>query len=78
MGKILLTEQIVGMTAMSQGGAVTGTVDDLVIDTETGEIRYLLIRTSGHLLPGKMVDGKGRMVVAYNNVVITGSNLIFS
>ena len=39
----VFSDEIIGKNAMTSGGYPIGTVEDIVIDTETGELKYLQI-----------------------------------
>ncbi len=73
----VFSEEIVGKNAITSGGYPIGTVEDIVIDTETGELRYLLVRPAAGNITQKM-DGKGRAVVTITSIKLTGDNVIVS
>ena len=73
----MLSEELIGRNAMTSGGYPIGTIEEIVIDTETGELKYLLVRPSAGIATQK-TDGKGRSVVAINTLKISGDNIIVS
>jgi sporulation protein YlmC with PRC-barrel domain len=68
-GKIF-SEELIGMTAMTVGGYLLGTVDGLVFDTVTGELRYALIKLRGTPKKGQKMDAAGRAVVDFDDLKI--------
>ena len=74
----IFTDEIIGRNAMTSGGYPIGTVEDIVIDTETGELKYLLIRPSSGNLSTQKTDGRGRAVVSVGSIKISGDNVIVS
>ena len=73
----IFTDEIIGKYAMTSGGYPIGTVEDLVIDTETGEMKYLLVRPATGNITHKM-DGKGRAVISIGSIKVSGDNVIIS
>ncbi len=74
----IFSNEMIGKNAMTNGGYFTGVVEDVVFDTETGYIKYLLIKgTSGSRSTDK-VDSKGRMVLAVTSIQVTGSSVIYT
>ena len=73
----LFTDEIIGKYAMTSGGYPIGSVEDIVIDTETGELKYLLIRpVAGNVT--QRTDGKGRAVITIGSLKVSGDNVIVS
>lgn len=73
----VFSDEIIGKNAMTSGGYPIGTVEDIVIDTETGELKYLLVKPAAGNITQKM-DGKGRAVVTITSLKLTGDNVIVS
>ena len=73
----VFSEEIVGKNAITSGGYPIGTVEDIVIDTDTGELKYLLIRPSAGSHTQR-TDGKGRAVVSINSIKVTNDSVIVS
>ena len=73
----VLVEQIVGKVAMSNGGHRFGIIEDIVLDTDTGEMKYLLIRPEERI-PGGKVDASGRTVVSFSTLKVSDSFVVFS
>lgn len=72
----LLSSQLIGRTAMTSGGYPIGKIDSIVADTETGKIVYLLVNASGSAVTTQKTDAKGRSVIAFNSLKISGENVI--
>lgn len=72
----VFSKEIVGKTAMTSSGYVLGNVEDVVIDTKTGEMKYILIRMTAGMRPGQKIDSKGRAVYAFTTLRIADNNLI--
>jgi sporulation protein YlmC with PRC-barrel domain len=77
MTEVFLGE-VIGKTAMTSGGYPLGTIESIVADTETGELRYLLVKLTSASKPGQKTDAKGRAVIAFNGLKQSGSNIIIS
>jgi len=75
MGDKMFSEEFVGMTAMTVGGYLLGMVDDVVFDTETGELKYLLIKLRGTPKKGQKMDAGGRAIVAFDGLRVSGKNV---
>ena len=73
----VLAEEIIGKVAMSNGGHRFGVIEDIVIETDTGEMKYLLVRSEDRLSGGRM-DANGRTVVSFSTLKITDSYVMFS
>jgi sporulation protein YlmC with PRC-barrel domain len=60
-GRVFISE-IVGKMAVSKDGQLLGHIEDVVIDTATGFIRYLILGATTKV--SEMVDDLGRAVIA--------------
>jgi len=60
-GRVFITE-IAGKMAVSKEGDLLGPIEDIVIDTSTGMVRYLVLRSNTKI--SDMVDDLGRAVIA--------------
>lgn len=78
MSNKIITSELTGKTVMTQGGYPMGQIDDVVIDTETGEFLYLLVNTTQSAGPGQQIDDRGRTVLTFNTMRISGNNVIIS
>jgi sporulation protein YlmC with PRC-barrel domain len=74
----LFSEEIIGKNAITSGGYPIGSVEDIVIDTETGELKYLLVRPAAGNISTQKTDGKGRAVINIGSIKVSGDNVIIS
>ena len=74
----IFSEEMIGKNAMTSGGYPIGTVEDIVIDTETGEIKYILVRPAAGNISTQKTDGKGRAVITITSLKVSGENVIIS
>ena len=72
----IFSDELIGRTAVTSGGYPVGTVEELVVDTGTGEIRYLLIRPTAGGVSSQKTDSKGRAVVSFSNLKLSGDKVI--
>ncbi len=73
----IFSDELIGKSAMTSGGYPIGTIEEIVVDTETGELKYLLVRPSAGIGTQK-TDGKGRAVISVNTMKMSGDNIIVS
>ena len=73
----ILMDQIIGKVATSNGGHRFGRIEDVVIDTDTGEVKYLLIRSEDKLSGGRL-DAQGRTVISFSTLKVTENYVMFS
>lgn len=78
MNDTMFSKQLIGLTAITSGGYPLGVIEDVVIETTTGEMKYLLVRMKTSSKTGQRVDAKGRTVVAFNNLKIVGDNIMIT
>ena len=78
MPRKLLRDEIVGKTVMTSSGALLGTLEELVIDTETGEIKYILVREDSKHSTGHKIDSKGRTVYTFSKMIVGEKNVTVS
>ena len=76
MSDTIFTKELMGLTAMTTGGYPLGIIEDVVIETTTGEMKYLLVKMRTAAKAGQKVDSKGRAVIAFNNLKIVGENVM--
>lgn len=58
-----------GKTVTTGDGMILGVLDNVVIDTNTGEIQHLLIKPSDDLeIRGYQMDAKGRLVLPFKSM----------
>jgi len=74
----VFTDELIGKFAMTSGGYPIGSVEDLVIDTDTGELKYLLVRPASGNMSNQKTDGRGRAVITITSIKVSGDNVIIS
>ncbi len=74
----IFSEELVGKNVMTSGGYPIGTIEEIVIDTDTGEIKYLLVRPVSANMSTQRTDGKGRAVISVGTMKVAGDNIIMS
>ena len=74
----MLTNEIIGKTVMTANGAVLGTLDEMVVDTETGEIKYILVKSDAKYNTGQKIDSKGRCVYTFSKMIVGEKNVTVS
>ena len=72
----IFSDEIIGRNAMTSGGYPIGTVEDVVIDTDTGELKYLLVKAVAGNVSTQKTDGKGRAVISIGTLKVSGDNVI--
>ena len=79
MGSKMFSRELMGKEVETIAGRAVGILEDLVIDTEDGSIKYLLIRASGNVIAGPhKVDEEGRIVVETDRIRVDGNRLIIN
>lgn len=73
----VFTDEIIGKSAMTSGGYPIGVIEDIVIETDTGELKYVLVKPASGNITQRM-DGKGRAVVSVGSIKVSGDNVILS
>ncbi len=74
----VFSSEIIGKIAMTNGGGLVGPVADIVFDTETGEMKYLLVNVSSTYKSAYDLDDRGRAVISFSSIKITDKNVVFS
>ncbi len=58
-----------GKTAMTDDGIILGTIDNFVIDTETGDIEHVLVIPAEDLETREFQkDAQGRLILPFENM----------
>ena len=75
----LFSTEIVGKDVETIAGRPVGTVQDIVVNTDDGSIKYILISAGGTVTSGPhKVDENGRIVVETDRIRISGNKLIIN
>lgn len=73
------SRELIGYVVETIAGNPVGILDDIVIDTLGGRIKYLLIKPSNNVIKGAAkVDEKGRLVVETNRIRIEKDKIIIN
>ena len=78
MARRLLRNEILGKTVMTANGSVLGVLEEMVLDTETGEIKYILVRSDNNRAIGQKIDSKGRCVYTFSKMIVGEKNVTVS
>lgn len=74
----IFSDEIINKVARTVGGFPVGIIEDIVIETETGEMKYLLIKPTSNLISAQKTDSKGRVVVTFNTLKMSGNSVIIA
>ena len=79
MNSTAFVTELLGKEVITISGRTVGVLEDIVIDTEDGLIKYLLVSAKGKITgePHK-VDENGRLVVETDRIRIDGNRLIIN
>ena len=78
MARRLLRNEILGKTVMTANGSVLGVLEEMVLDTETGEIKYILVRSDNNRATGQKIESKGRCVYTFSKMIVGEKNVTVS
>lgn len=75
----MFSRELIGKKVETITGHSLGTLEDIVIDTDHGSIKYLLVSTSGQVIGGPhKVDEEGRIVVETDRIRVEGDKLVIN
>ena len=74
-GRVFISE-IAGKMAVSKDGQLLGHIEDIVIDTSTGIIRYLILGATAKV--SDTVDDMGRAIIPVNKLQLDQEYVIVS
>ncbi len=73
------SRELIGCIVETIAGNPVGVLDDIVIDTVGGRIKYLLIKPAGAIINGPAkVDEKGRLVVETNRIRLENGKIVIN
>ncbi|MCL2334353.1 PRC-barrel domain-containing protein [Candidatus Methanoplasma termitum] len=79
MDNKIFSREIIGKEVETITGRTVGKLEDLVIDTVDGSIKYLLVSASGKVIGEEhKVDDKGRLVVETDRIRFDGNKIIIN
>lgn len=71
--------ELIGLKVETVGGTTVGVLDDIVIDTDSGRIKYLLVKPAGAVISGPAkVDERGRLVVETDRLRVDSRTVIIN
>jgi sporulation protein YlmC with PRC-barrel domain len=75
----IFSKEMLGKEVETITGRTVGVLEDMVIDTDDGSIKYLLISSSGNVMGAEhKVDDKGRIVVETDRIRFDGNKLVIN
>ena len=72
----MLRKELVGKKVITEGGTEVGTVEDFVIDVDSGKVVYVLIKGYGKASSLQKTDDKGRLICAFENIKVFEGHLV--
>jgi len=78
MGERFFATEILGLEAKTADGKKLGKVDDIIVDTRSGEIRYVLLKDCTDICARYKKDPDGRRVVEFKAIDVADGNVILS
>ena len=73
------SKELIGKEVVTITGRTVGVLEDIIIDTEDGSIKYLLISAKGKITgESHKVDENGRLVVETDRIRVDGGRLIIN
>lgn len=73
------SRELIGCVVETISGTSVGILDDIVIDTVGGRVKYLLIKPSDYVINGPAkVDEKGRLVVETNRIRLDNGKIVIN
>ncbi len=75
----VFSKELIGKEVETITGRSVGKLEDIVIDTDDGSIKYLLVSAAGNVIGGPhKLDEKGRMVVETDRIRVDGDRLVIN
>ncbi|MCL2148595.1 MAG: PRC-barrel domain-containing protein [Methanomassiliicoccaceae archaeon] len=79
MGDRAFSREILGRDVETATGRAVGVLEDIVIDTGDGSIKYLIVATAGNVTEGPhRVDERGRAVVETDRIRLKGDKIVIN
>lgn len=73
------SRELIGKTVENVSGNRVGILDDIVIDTVGGRVKYLLIKSANSVISGQAkVDEEGRLVVETNRIRLEDGKIVIN
>lgn len=75
----MFTKELIGLEVETITGRLVGVLDDIVIDTADGSVKYLLVSTSGAIMgDAHKVDEKGRIVIETSRIRVDNGKIVIN
>ncbi len=74
----MFADEIIGKVATTTGGYPVGPIVDIVFDTGTGVVKYLLVNVTSSLKTQYDLDDRGRAIIPFNTLKVSEKNVVFS
>jgi len=73
------TKELIGKKIETVSGHTVGILSDFVIDTDTGSIKYLLVKPDGSVMTNSLkVDNVGRLVIETDRIRIELDRIVIN
>lgn len=73
------SRELIGKTVENVTGNKVGILDDIVIDTVGGRVKYLLIKSANSVISGQAkVDEEGRLVVETSRIRLEDGRIVIN
>lgn len=73
------SRELIGKTVENVSGNRVGILDDIVIDTVGGRVKYLLIKSANSVISGQAkVDEEGRLVVEASRIRLEDGKIVIN
>lgn len=73
------SRELIGKTVETVTGSRVGILDDVVVDTVDGRVKYLLIKPTKSVISGQAkVDEEGRLVVETSRIRLENGKMVIN
>ncbi|HKM08883.1 MAG TPA: PRC-barrel domain-containing protein [Candidatus Methanomethylophilaceae archaeon] len=73
------SRELIGKTVETVTGSRVGILDDVVVDTVDGRVKYLLIKPTESVISGQAkVDEEGRLVVETSRIRLENGKMVIN
>ena len=78
MGERFFATEILGLEARTADGKRLGKVDDIVVDTQSGEMRFILLKDCSEMCARYRTDPDGRKVVEFTAIGVVDGAVVLA
>jgi sporulation protein YlmC with PRC-barrel domain len=79
MGDRMFTKELIGLEVETITGRLVGVLEDIVINTDDGSVKYLLVSTSGAIMgEAHKVDENGRAVIETSRIRVENGKIVIN